>query len=190
METITIKQYKFEELSEEAKKTAIQKNSDINISDDWSSYLVENLEDSIKQNLDLTIGSKNIYYEFMSRNNSVWINSEVLINALRDKYAEIKDFDLPSKFGLFCNYLGGGLCSGLNESEFNMHYLEFEEDTDKLRAVALNKMIKEDLEGLHKLLEKFYKGLYESYNYLVSDESIKETLEVNEYDFDEFGEMI
>lgn len=194
----TISVYKFNDLTDTAKKKALDKHREINVSDDWYESDLYDLEMNIKEKLNLSIDKKEVYFEFMSRSNSVWIESSAVVKALMNKYPELEDLDIPKKFGMFCSYLGGGLCSGLNASEWDIKRITFyQEDDEELKGVVRKKAqektrekIGEDLTELQSILEKFYKGLYESYNYLVSDESITDTLEINEYEFDENGECL
>ena len=182
--------YEFNELNEKAKQKAMDYHRDINVRDEWYNYLLVNLTDTINENIGLELEPSMINFEFMSRNNSIWVENKDLMSALCKKYPEIADFDLPNKFGLFCNYLGGGMSSGLMKSEFKMELLSFYEEIDELRAVVLRKTIEKDLIDLQNRLEIFYKNLYESYNHLVSDESVGESLELNEFEFDESGDRI
>ena len=41
-----------------------------------------------------------------------------------------------------------------------------------------------------ELLNAYWKILYDDYEYLTSEEAIKETIEANEYDFDEDGNLV
>tara|TARA_Y100000310_G_scaffold309683_1_gene354052 strand:+ start:302 stop:904 length:603 start_codon:yes stop_codon:yes gene_type:complete len=200
MQQITINTYKYKELSKEAKEKVINKFQDINVNYDWWEFIIDNLTEEIKEKLNIDIDTKDIHFEMLSRDNNIHIESKTLISALSQKYPKLLDFDIPEKFGLFCNYLGGGLCSSLNESEYKEEYIELEEEfneseeIDKEVEIVQNKKIKEDimdnLRVLHNILKDYYNKLYEEYNYAVSEEAIVESLNVNEMMFKENGEVV
>jgi len=200
MKQKTINIYEFNELKPEIQEEVLNNNREINVSDDWYNSDLEYISEQIEEKTGLKIDYKNLYFEFMSRSNSIWIESKDIFKALSDKYPTLINFDLPNKFGCFCNYLGGGMCSGLNNSDFDDEHIEIEDsynEEDEILQYSVqekvNKGIKQkiikDLGIIQDVLNKGYKGLYESYNYLVSDEAIKETIEANEYEFEENGEM-
>lgn len=185
----TISVYKFEDLTDTAKERALDKHREINVSDDY--WLDDEfISEKIKEDLKLDINYKEVFFEMFSRSNCIYIKSDVVTSALCKKYPEIYSFDLPEKFGGFCSYLGGGLCSGLHYSDFNIDYLELEEDTDKVKAVMIKKAVEGDLKRLQQILEEYYKGLYEQHNYLISDEAVADTLIANEYEFEENGDCL
>lgn len=200
MQQITINTYKYKELSKEAKEKVINKFQDINVNYDWWEFIIDNLTEEIKEKLNIDIDTKDIQFEMLSRDNNIHIESKTLISALSQKYPKLLDFDIPEKFGLFCNYLGGGLCSSLNESEYKEEYIELEEEfneseeIDKEVEIVQNKKIKEsimdNLRVLHNILKDYYNKLYEEYNYAVSEEAIVESLNVNEMMFKENGEVV
>ena len=200
METITIQAYKFSELNKEAKEKVLNKFSDINVNYDWWEFEVDDLAAHIKEKLNLEFESKDILFEMFSRRNSVYIKSKEVISALSQKYSKLNNFELPDKFGLFCNYLGGGISSGLHKSEYREEYIELgseyndSEDIDREFEIVENNRISEsiinDLNGLQELLRTFYNNLYEEYNHLTSEEAIKDTLEANGYMFKENGSVV
>lgn len=197
MRAETIQIYKYEELGKEAQEKAIGQFSEINVADyDWWQSDVDFICENIKEKTGLEIKPIEIYFELFSRSNCIYIESSVLINALISKYPKISDFGLPEKFGLFCHYLGGGLCSGLFQSDFDVGRIDFyqyeeekferiiEEKKDKI----LSKKIGQDLIKVMSILEKGYKGLYESHSYLTGREAIEDTITANEYEFLQNGE--
>ena len=200
METITIQAYKFSELNKEAKEKVLNKYGDINVNYDWHEFMVDDLAQQIKEKLNLDIESKDILFEMFSRSNRIYIESKKVISALSQKYSKLINFELPDKFGLFCNYLGGGISSGLYESEYREEYIELvseyndSEDIDREFEIVENNRISEsiinDLNVLQGLLKTFYNNLYEEHNYLTSEDAIKDTLEANEYMFKENGSVV
>jgi len=57
--------------------------------------------------------------------------------------------------------------------------VEYEEETEKFHEWFVK-----------ELLNAYWKILYDDYEYLTSEEAIKETIEANEYDFDEDGNLV
>ena len=198
MKQITINTYKFKELKKEVKEKVIDDNREVNVNYEWWEFDVVDLKDRIKAELDLDI--ENVYFELMSRGNNIHIDSQEVIGGLCSKYPKLYDLEIPNKFGLFCNYLGGGLSGGLNGSEFDEEHIVMEEEyaedesINKEVEMVMNNKIKhnimKDLTKLQEMLKNFYIGLNESYDYLMSDESIIETIECNDYRFKECGEMV
>ena len=198
MKQITINTYKFKELKKEVKEKVIDDNREVNVNYEWWELDIEDLKERIKTELDLDI--ENVYFELMSRDNNIHIDSQEVIGGLCSKYPKLYDLEIPNKFGLFCNYLGGGLSGGLNGSEFDDEHIVMEEEyaedesINKEVEMVMNNKIKhnimKDLTKLQEMLKNFYIGLNESYDYLMSDESIIETIECNDYRFKECGEMV
>ena len=199
MKQITINTYEFKELKKEVKEKVIDDNRLLNVNDnDWWEFDVDDLKERIKTELDLNI--ENVYFELMSRGNNIHIDSQEVIRELSNKYPKLYNLVIPNKFGLFCNYLGGGLSGGLNGSDFDEEHIVMEEEYSEDESVnkevemVMNNKIKhnimKDLTKLQEMLKNFYIGLNESYDYLMSDESIIETIECNDYRFKECGEMV
>ena len=198
MKQITINTYKFKELKKEVKEKVIDDNREVNVNYEWWELDIEDLKERIKTELDLDI--ENVYFELMSRDNNIHIDSQEVIGGLCSEYPKLYDLEIPNKFGLFCNYLGGGLSGGLNGSDFDEEHIVMEEEyaedesINKEVEMVMNNKIKhnimKDLTKLQEMLKNFYIGLNESYDYLMSDESIIETIECNDYRFKECGEMV
>jgi hypothetical protein len=62
-------------------------------------------------------------------------------------------------------------------------YFEDEDTTDKQKK-AITEEINTIINSIIELCSKYHNDNEESYNILISDESVKDTLEANEYDFD------
>jgi hypothetical protein len=190
METKTINTYKFNELSENAQEHAIEKfreNKDFD-----SDWIIEQLVDDIKEQIGLDLDKDKLEWEMMSRTNQMSLKSEYVVKLLGGKYQNLDDLDIPNKFGVYTNYLGGGLASCLLRSDIreDCAILEDNEEIQDLEKTLISKQIYEDLIKLQDLIYKAYNNLCEEYNYQMSDECIKEEIEINEYDFDEDGEWI
>ena len=125
----------------------------------------------------------------------MYIKDSVLLSSLCEKYKYLENIDLTAKFGVFTNDLGGGMCSSLKYSDLpteDMIDLDIDDDTPELKKAVIENIYKDkiinDLNEIHLILEQGIKDLWEDYNNLQSEEAIKETIEANEYGFNENGE--
>jgi hypothetical protein len=193
--------YEFKELKPEAKKRVIEKLADINVRDfaDFSAEdIIINAIVEIKEKTGLCLDYKTIEWEILSRENRIFIPAGDLCGALRNKYPSFSNWDLPKNFGLYCNYLGGGMNSGLIASKFNTELIEFEtqytaglEETIEIKQQQkIKEDIKKDCEIILSIFEKTYKNLYDDYNYLASEKAIKDTIEANNYLFNADGGIV
>lgn len=198
MKTITkeFKVFEFKELSEEAKEKVLEKFREEEAEMfDLNDYLIPDLSDRIKEELNLNVDSDKFECEMFSRSNHLSLPVSEVLSALHNKYPELEDLDLPDKFGVYTNYLGGGLASNLMESEIGENSVVLEGDDEEqdegedLRRNLLRIKIKEDLEKLQTIMGEAYKGFYEAYNETMSDENIIDLIENNEYQFLEGGEI-
>jgi hypothetical protein len=170
MRTITKTVYLFNELNDEAKENAIEKHSYINLSFDWW----ESIYEDAKQ-----IGLKITSFD-LDRNRNA--KGEFLLSALEvaqnilnehgemcETYKTAKTF-LDEHAPIYASYL--------DESS------DFYESPDKE-----DELIELESEFLNSLLEDYSIILQNESEYLSSEESIIETIILNECEFDEFGNM-
>lgn len=195
----TINVYSLDELKKEIQEKVINSNREINTYDGWFNFCLGDITQEIEDKTGLKINSKDIEFEIFSRSNRILIASNIIVNALIDKYPKIESFYLPKNFGSFCNYLGGDLCSSLIQSEIDIDEIVFfnEFDKEELEAVIEEKenaiikgKVKADLNIIQEMLKKGYENIIKEYGYLTSDEAIKDTIIINEYEFDENGKRI
>ena len=194
----TIQVYKFEELKEDVKQKVLDKHREINVEYEWFDYILEEIAEDIKSKLKLNLDSKDIEFNLGHRENAIHILSNNVVIALSEKYPKLIGFDLPNKFGCYKNYLGGGLCGGLTHSEIDKKEITIEEveengieeDVEKLKNEETKDKICKDLEKLHKILGNGFNRLTNTYFDLMTNDSIKETLEINEHEFDIDGNGI
>lgn len=161
MRTIKTKVYQFSELSEQAKKKAIEWGYDINVCHEWWEVIYE---DAAEIGLKLTgfdIGrGQDCEGEFMLAAN------EVAQNIFNNHGEVCETYKTAQKF--------------MEEWQpvFNS-YMETEEGEDKLMEI-------ED-DFLKSLLNDYLKSLRDEYDYQTSEKAIIETIEANEYEFTEDG---
>jgi len=171
MKTKTINLYQFSELSDEAKEKAIQKLSDINVGYDWWQFQYEDAK-----NIGLKITSFDLDRNRHAEGEFLLSANEVAQNIFNNHGIHCETFKIATKFmdewqPVFANYM----------DETHKDY-ESRESEDKLQEL-------ED-EFLKSLLEDYSIMLQNECDYLQSDKAIIETIEANEYDFDEDGNLI
>lgn len=162
MRTIEIKAYKFSELSEDAKQTAIENYRDINTSFDWWEFTCEDASN---------IGLKIYSFDF-------------------DHYVEGKFIYTAEECAVAITENHGESCETFKTAQTFLKDLAelratITEDDDKEdEEDELN------TEFLKSLCEDYRIMLRNEYEYQQSDESVIETIEANGYEFTEGGEEL
>lgn len=166
MKTISINLYQFNELTPEAQKAAIRNLSDINTIDQWWDYLYEDAE-----NVGLKLTGFDI--DRGACNGHIMNNGFETAMAICDNHGEE-----TQTYKLAKQYLDDlpDIRKGTPEA---------------LQAEGIDYLTEEAFETrfLKKLCSAYLVMLREQYEYLTSDEAIKETIEANEYDFLENGTL-
>lgn len=163
MKTIRTKVYQFSELSDSAKQTAIEQFSDINVDYGWWESIYEDAA---------TIGLKLTGFD-LDRGRSIdgdFINSardaaDLIIENHGDK---CKTYEIAKAFITQLTLLGVTFqLQGKTDTDF----------FDEQNIGELEEQFKKDI------LNAYWKLLYEDYEHLQTDESIKDTIIANEYEF-------
>jgi len=167
MKTKTIILYQFSELSEKAKQKAIEKLFDINVDFDWWQFTYDDAKQiGLKlQNFDLD-RNKHCTGEFVS---SALVCSELIMHnhgetcdTYKTAFKFIKDYeDLVTKYS-----------DGIGDES------DFDNEADDLEE-----------EFLKSILKDYATILQNECDYLQSEEAIIETIEANDYYFDENGNL-
>ena len=179
---------KFNEFTEEEQEEILKNYRDINIDlDNWNDYILSDFIDEVKEKTDLDIETKDIIWEVGSRYSKFGVYSKNVINQLLHKFKNkgIYNINTTEKFGSFLNHRGGGICSKHN-TELGITEVYFEDD--KQKYTKKNKVVIEQINNIIdeviELCSKYHNKNEEAYNYNISDEAIKDTLEANDYEFD------
>lgn len=188
MKTIKIKTYKINELSEEAKQTAIQNCRDINViqDDEWDFPVTEKWEGDL-----LALGYNNpkiLYNGFGSQGDGACFTADVDIKEWIKKHNKI----VKAKFmPLLKEELNGSITITHHSRYYYSTSTDVEEegfylDSPKVQALIddLVTLIENEREELGNAL---YRELSKAYDSAVSDEAVLETIECNEFDFLEDG---
>jgi len=175
MREIVTTLYTFDELSEDAKKEALNKHRDINVDHDWWDCTIGNLVEDCAD-VGVLFKKGDVYFSILGRDNHIGVDSNNL------SFDWNSTVDLPNKFGAYQNYLGGGMAGAIKSIWIK----------DNRVCVEENENIDEITDNLHSALEYFenaLSSLYKEYEYLVEDEQVEETLISNDYEFDNEGNM-
>ena len=172
MRTETIKIYSFEELNEEAKENAIEKNRTMNVEHDWWDCTYESMKE-----LGVKIDSFDIYY----RNINIIIeDSEHTANKTIEYYGEgmevvkISKLFIADRDALIKKLGEGNEIDGYSVKEEFID--EYDEEIEYLEDEYRKEMSEEILTWLR-----------DDYEYLQTDEAVAETLIANDYEFTEYG---
>jgi len=179
----TIKLYKINELKENIQEEVIEKYRYININYEWYLPLFEDFKERLKA---IGITCETFYFDFERENYIMMEKAEVINkNLFLEKAGYGKEIllnELEENKIYFDVYIG----KSRYENYVNIEVYHEEENKE-------NKYfdIDEDAltEFLNNILKEFLKELKKEYNYLISDEAVKEKLEINEYEFLEDGRI-
>jgi hypothetical protein len=170
MKTITLNTYKFSELSEEAKEKVINKLYDLNVDYEWWESVCEDAK-----NIGLKITSFDLERNRNAEGEFILSANEVAQNIFNEHGESCETYKTAQSFmndwqPVFNNYM----------DEMHEDY-ERQESEDKLMDIE-NEFLKSILEDYSIILQK-------EYEYLTSEAAIIESIEANDYDFYESGEL-
>jgi hypothetical protein len=168
MKNHIITTYSFAELSKEAQQTALSDLQDINVDYDWWESVYDDAEN---------IGAKITSFDMDRYCNMEFIDSAIAIaeNILKEHGENCPTFKTAQKFmaawqPIFNDYM--------DETSKNYESSESEDE-----MLELDNVFKQSLEEDYRIM------LSKEYEYLTSDEAIKETIEANDYEFLSTGKM-
>jgi hypothetical protein len=174
MKTIEIQIFKFEELSEEAQQNAISKNQSINVDFDWWVHIYEDAK-----NIGLKITGFDLDRNRHCTGKLIESFGEVCIKIISEHGKECQTHKTAQEYLSKFNDLVSKHSNGIKTDEVE-EGKEWDFDNEC-------KDIEEEF--LNDILEDYYIMLQNECEYLTSEESIKETLISNEYDFTESGKI-
>jgi len=169
MKTVSINIYKFNELSETAKQKALDHLFDLNVDYNWWEDMYEDAKEIGLKITSSDIDRKDITGEFNLE------ACEVAQNVLNSHGESCETYKTTEKFmevwqPIFSDYM--------DESSENYESSESEET-----------LIDLETEFLNDLLQDYLILLEHDYDYRTSTEAIIESIECNDYDFTEDGEL-
>lgn len=154
--------YKFDELSDDAKQNAIEKLYDINIDYEWWEFVYEDARQIGLEITEFDIGRGNmIHGEYIT-------DAHDVIDAILENHGEMcETYKTAQRYLDSWNQMQ-------NEIE------DFDDDAEQEEFAH---------EFLYDILEDYLVILRNEYEYLTSDEAIIETIQCNDYEFTEEGEL-
>lgn len=192
MKTKTIKLYTFDELSEEAKKKALEKLYDINVYDDyWYDDMLEEFKEDMKK---MGYYVENVYFRgFWSQGDGACFTGSVDIL----EYVKIKK--LGNKYRKLLHYvkdMGGSVDITTSGRYYHPETMRFEDNIIQMGSLYDDEILQQatiivDLieKEAREKVDELYERLEEQYDYLVSEEAIIDTIECNDYYFTKDGEL-
>lgn len=196
MKTKTIQLFEFSELSKEAQDKVLDKHRDINTDfDSWyeDDFLLDGgLDEEIKKKfsnegntlrvlkdkkpIEVLFSWENLYFD-LDRGCYIQFN-DLSVN---DEDLFFDFLKIPARLRKHIFY------SFENNREYNT---KLDIEILDLKGKSKDEEVLERARNIFDdLIHKSFKSLREQYNYLLSDEAVKETIEANEYDFLESGEI-
>lgn len=170
-EIIERKLYKFEELSEEGKEKAIEKLYDINIDYDWWDSVYEDAK-----NIGLKIEEFDIDRGAYCKGKFIESAEECAHKIIDDHGESCETYKTAEEY--------------LKQRDIMVNTAEKDENGELIDEYELDNELDDlDREFLKSLCEDYRIMLQHEYEYLTSEEAIKETIEANEYEFTENGEL-
>lgn len=170
MKTIELTLYKFSELSEEAKEKAIRDHSDINVNYEWWEFIYEDAK-----NIGLKLTGFDLDRHRHATGHFDLSACEVAQNILNEHGETCETYKTAESF---LNEWNPVFADYMDENSENYESNELEDDMQNM----------ED-DFLKSLLEDYSIMLQNEYEYMTSKEAIIETIEANDYDFTEDGEI-
>lgn len=183
MRSQQISLFKFSELSQEAQEKVLDKFRDINVNYDFWDYLEEDLRAELKA---IGVEYNKVYFNFeanKSFNKYIYLNNPIITsqalfkNCLYNSDNEKIIEELKEQRQDFYFYI---ITENSNRNGRNSVIIVNDENTEEAEAEAYT-------EKLNSILNKFLKAVDEAYNYGLSDEAVKDTIEANDYEFLENG---
>lgn len=182
MQQITVNTYNFDELGQEAQKTALESFRDINVdSDGWSEDVIENFKNKLE-----ALGYENItvYYSgFWSQGDGAcfigrvdltkWLKAHKLANKYRALYNDTEAYSINITHQSHYYH-------ATSTTVEDGYYSSGKSEKSEKQFAEVVGLIEAEREELGNAL---YKELEQEYDFLTSDEVIKDTILVNEYQF-------
>jgi hypothetical protein len=210
MRTLTTTVFKFSELSESAKKRAIEKNWDWNIYDDWFDCTKEDFE-TIGKILGIdfdgypvrlmnggTRSQPKIYFSgFSSQGDGAsfagrWTYSKGMARKIREHAPQDTELHrIADRLAGIQKRYFYGIDTRIEQhgNYVHSHTMRFEHYHSS--DCELPASVTDEIEQLLRdLADWYYSQLEKEYDYLTSPEAIAESLEANECEFDEDGEPV
>lgn len=179
--------------NENLKQKILEKNWDINISfDDWYNYIIDEWTEKLEQ---LGFIKPSIYFTgFYSQGDGASFTADIDIKLAAQKSGLFTDREINLLYTLWYYGLIGASIIRTTHRYYheNTTVLEYygELQTNwKYIEKVVNKLWKYLESTRYNLSKEIFKDLENEYNYLISDVAILETIQANDYEFYEDGNL-
>lgn len=191
-----IKVFEFNELSEDVKEKVLDEHRFVNVDYDWWDFSISVFLREAKELGFSNIESDDITFKINDRDAHFGIKRTSA--TLDSEFFE--GYSIASGFETGVNKVGYWFSDfpfrGYNSTELS--HVEFDEivKEENGKWVDVSDDEFEEIKALDKywellaLCKKYFRKLEEEYEYLLSDEAVKETILINEYTFTEEGEIL
>lgn len=186
MREVTEKVYKFDELSEEAQEKVLADFGDINVDHEWWDIdgLLDPSEKEMKEKRIKAEEIESLLFSYkigeFDLDRGQYLQLENIVVKNDDVFRQF--LEIPKYLWNQCSYYF------TNDTRKTNTYLELQTDEEPENNVDLYTLDKAvDIMG-NKIHEAWV-SLRNNYEYLISEEAIKETILLNEYEFYEDGRM-
>lgn len=183
--------FKFDELSDDAKKKALESQQHCNVDDSW---WYEGVYDMWEEKLE-KMGFSDVkinFSGFWSQGDGASFTAEIDL----EKWIKVKKYG--RKFASLLNYCRKNGYSQAIVKRISYHYshentvlayLEWEQDMGKKVEFQMEECQTLLTECVRNLSKQIYKDLEKEYEYFTSDECVKDTIKSNGWTFDESGHL-
>lgn len=188
----TIDVYKFEELSPQAKKHAMEKTRQYLMEDYDSKRLTESFAEQLDE---VGLPSDKIYWQLSySQGDGVGFYGRIDLdeylekNRLKSKYAGLYEDDFNAYLVFEIEQVGSGRYYHANTMRVELHSRG--QDPTPKQDKLLDSLREHVQEQVRELSRQFEKQGYDDLEYTSSDENVVDFIEANEYEFDAAGNLI
>lgn len=174
MRTIEVKLYQFEELSNESKENAIERNRTMNVEHDWWDCTYESMKEA-----GVKINSFDIYHRDI--NITIEDSHETALRIIENFGEAMEVVTLSKQFIKDRDALVKRLGEGNEKDGYSVKEEFFEEYDEEIEYL--------EEEYRKEMAEEILTWLRDEYEYLQTDETVAETLIANDYEFTEEGQI-
>lgn len=190
--TYTYNTYKFSELSPEAQEHAIEKLRYINVDDSfWHDYVgktgfsakeLARMKVQVKDAPNELLKFKNVYFDIDRSWYIQFDDCDFSDDEIARKFLRVPRDIWERVAWNFENRHYGGNSHGTTK-------LVYEWQGDKKLTKRQEEILDRACDIFSDKMEEALRGLQDTYEYLLTDEAVKETIECNDYDFTENGDL-
>ena len=176
----------FNELTEEEKQEVLDRFRHINIDYDWWDWIIDEFIEKVDKKIGVIIDKSEIEFN-LDRGAYFSVSGDVYgrIAELFSDKAKVEIYG-SKKLAYYHSEFpyNSWTFSDIDEFDIDVYGYDDEEISDK-ECEEIKEKVRAKLWELARLLEEYFNILRDEYNYLTSDEAVKDTIIANEYEFDE-----